>query len=77
MAGARAAPGVICILTGKSVAGSQLPPHLMPEDMGRPNGYRAIRPVAWTISPSFVILPRSRFCSISVAQVSGLQNIRD
>jgi carbon-monoxide dehydrogenase large subunit len=42
---ARAAPGVICVLTGKDVAGSQLPPHFMPEDMGGPKGYRAIRPV--------------------------------
>jgi CO/xanthine dehydrogenase Mo-binding subunit len=42
---ARAAPGVICVLTGKDVAGSQLPPQFMPEDMGGPKGYRAIRPV--------------------------------
>ena len=42
---ARAAPGVICVLTGKDVAESQLPPQFMPEDMGGPKGYRAIRPV--------------------------------
>jgi aerobic carbon-monoxide dehydrogenase large subunit len=41
----RAAPGVICVLTGKDVAESQLPPQFMPEDMGGPKGYRAIRPV--------------------------------
>jgi carbon-monoxide dehydrogenase large subunit len=42
---ASAAPGVICVLTGKDAAGSQLPPQFMPEDMGGPRGYRAIRPV--------------------------------
>src|SRR4051812_33967065 len=43
---AAAAPGVLCVLTGEDAAkdhiGGFAP--LMPEDMGGPKGYRAIRP---------------------------------
>jgi carbon-monoxide dehydrogenase large subunit len=45
---ARAAPGVRCVLTGADVAQTGLghfPPLFMPEDMGGPKGYRAMRPV--------------------------------
>ncbi len=45
---ARAAEGVICVLTGADVAADRLgglPPKFMPEDMGGPKGYRTHRPI--------------------------------
>src|SRR5712671_689750 len=43
---ARAAPGVLCVLTGADVAKlGTFPPLFMPEDMGGPKGHRAMRPV--------------------------------
>ena len=45
---ARAAPGVICVLTGVDVKEEGLgglPPNFMPEDMGGPKGLRTRRPI--------------------------------
>jgi carbon-monoxide dehydrogenase large subunit len=44
---ALAAPGVLCVLTGDDIAADHIGGFspLMPEDMGGPKGYRAIRPV--------------------------------
>ena len=45
---ARAAPGVLCVLTGEDAAKAGLgsfPPLFMPEDMGGPPGFRTARPV--------------------------------
>src|SRR5579883_3421545 len=45
---AERAPGVVCVLTGKDIAAAGmggLPPAFMPEDVGGPKGYRAIRPI--------------------------------
>ena len=45
---ARAAEGVLCVLTGADAVADQLggiPPNAMPEDMGGPKGYRTRRPV--------------------------------
>jgi carbon-monoxide dehydrogenase large subunit len=45
---ALAAPGVICVLTAADLAAQSIgniPPHFMPEDMGGPKGYRAMRRV--------------------------------
>jgi aerobic carbon-monoxide dehydrogenase large subunit len=47
-AAAEKAPGVVCVLTGKDLAGANigaLPPNFMPEDVGGPKGHRAVRPV--------------------------------
>jgi carbon-monoxide dehydrogenase large subunit len=44
---AKAAPGVLCVLTGQDVLADRLgglPPLFMPEDMGGPKGYRTYRP---------------------------------
>src|SRR2546427_4425225 len=48
VARARAAEGVLCVLTGADAVADQLggiPPNAMPEDMGGPKGYRTRRPV--------------------------------
>ncbi len=45
---ARAAPGVLCVLTGADLAADgigALPPALMPEDLGLGKGYRTLRPL--------------------------------
>ncbi len=45
---AQAAPGVLCVLTGKDAATDKigaLPPHFMPEAWGGPKGYATVRPV--------------------------------
>jgi carbon-monoxide dehydrogenase large subunit len=45
---ARAAPGVLCVLTGADVVAEGLggvPPLFMPEDVGGPKGYRTYRPI--------------------------------
>ena len=45
---ARAAPGVLCVLTGADAREDRLgefPPLNMPEDSGGPKGFRALRPV--------------------------------
>ena len=45
---ARAAAGVVCILTGADAVADKVggfSPHFMPEDMGGPKGYRTLRPV--------------------------------
>jgi carbon-monoxide dehydrogenase large subunit len=45
---ARAAEGVLCVLTGADAAAENLgglPPKFMPEDMGGPKGYRTSRPL--------------------------------
>src|SRR3954454_23466146 len=45
---ALAAPGVICVLTVADLAAGNIgniPPNFMPEDMGGPKGYRAMRRV--------------------------------
>ncbi len=45
---AAAAPGVLCVLTGKDAIADKvggLPPQFMPEDMGGPKGYRTTRPL--------------------------------
>ncbi len=47
-AAARAAPGVVCVLTGADVIADGLgaiPPNFMPEDVGGPKGYRTLRPI--------------------------------
>ena len=48
---ARAAPGVICVLTGADLEAAgigHIPPNFMPEDQGGPKGYRAMRRVLVT-----------------------------
>src|SRR5262245_58987234 len=50
-AAARAAPGVLCVLTGEDVKADSLgglPPNFMPEDMGGPKGLRTRRPILVT-----------------------------
>src|SRR5689334_2520567 len=45
---AEAAPGVVCVLTGKDTGTDKsgpLPPHFMPEAWGGPKGYATLRPV--------------------------------
>lgn len=45
---AEAAPGVVCVLTGKDAVADKigaLPPHFMPEAWGGPKGYATLRPV--------------------------------
>jgi carbon-monoxide dehydrogenase large subunit len=45
---AKAAPGVLCVLTGTDVQAEKLgglPPLFMPEDVGGPKGYRTFRPI--------------------------------
>jgi aerobic carbon-monoxide dehydrogenase large subunit len=45
---AKAAPGVLCVLTGADVAAEHLgamTAHLMPEDVGAPKGYRTFQPL--------------------------------
>src|SRR5262249_45988916 len=45
---AKAAPGVLCVLTGADAAADKLgsfTAHLMPEDFGAPKGYRTFQPV--------------------------------
>ncbi len=47
-AAARAAPGVVCVLTGDDVKADRLgglPPNFMPEDVGGPKGLRTRRPI--------------------------------
>jgi carbon-monoxide dehydrogenase large subunit len=47
-AAAKAAPGVLCVLTGADVAADGLggiPPKFMPEDIGGPKGLRTLRPI--------------------------------
>src|SRR6266481_1234102 len=46
---AKAAPGVLCVLTGADAAAEQLgsfTAHLMPEDFGAPKGHRTFQQVA-------------------------------
>jgi carbon-monoxide dehydrogenase large subunit len=48
---AEAAPGVVCVLTGKDAEADgigALPPHFMPEAWGGPKGYATLRPVLLT-----------------------------
>jgi carbon-monoxide dehydrogenase large subunit len=48
---AEAAPGVVCVLTGKDAGSDKigsLPPHFMPEAWGGPKGYATLRPVLLT-----------------------------
>src|SRR5204863_7906309 len=45
---AKAAPGVLCVLTGADAAAEHLgalTAHLMPEDFGAPNGHRTFQPL--------------------------------
>ena len=45
---AKAAPGVLCVLTGADAAAEKLgsfTAHLMPEDFGAPKGHRTFQPV--------------------------------
>ena len=45
---ARAAPGVLCVLTGADAKADnigQIPPHFMPEAWGGPKGFATLRPV--------------------------------
>jgi carbon-monoxide dehydrogenase large subunit len=45
---ARAAPGVVCVLTGADVIAEgigSMPPKFMPEDAGGPKGHRTLRPI--------------------------------
>src|SRR5207247_7778026 len=45
---AKAAPGVLCVLTGADAAAEKLgsfTAHLMPEDVGAPKGHRTFQPV--------------------------------
>ena len=45
---AKAAPGVLCVLTGADAAAEKLgsfTAHLMPEDFGAPKGYRTFQPL--------------------------------
>src|SRR5712672_3375115 len=48
VAKAKAAPGVLCVLTGADAAADKLgsfTAHLMPEDVGAPKGHRTFQPV--------------------------------
>ena len=48
VAKAKAAPGVLCVLTGADAAADKLgsfTAHLMPEDFGAPKGYRTFQPL--------------------------------
>lgn len=48
VAAARAAPGVLCVLTGadaKADGIGQIPPHFMPEAWGGPKGFATLRPI--------------------------------
>ena len=48
VAAAKAAPGVVCVLTGADAAADQvggIPPHFMPEAWGGPKGFATLRPV--------------------------------
>jgi carbon-monoxide dehydrogenase large subunit len=57
VARARAAPGVVCVLTGADVAADQLGSFtavLMPEDFGAPKGYRTFQPLLCSEEVRFV-----------------------
>src|SRR5262244_4196158 len=48
VAKAKAAPGVLCVLTGADAAAEHLgsfTAHLMPEDFGAPKGHRTFQPL--------------------------------
>src|SRR5271155_4837110 len=48
VAAARAAPGVVCVLTGADAIADKIggiPPHFMPEAWGGPKGFATKRPV--------------------------------
>ena len=48
VAAAKAAPGVVCVLTGADAEADKvggLPPHFMPEHWGGPKGFATIRPI--------------------------------
>jgi carbon-monoxide dehydrogenase large subunit len=54
---AAAAPGVMCVLTGADAVRDHIgtmPPHMMPEDMGGPKGYRTQRQVLCADKVRFV-----------------------
>src|ERR671937_2188988 len=57
VAKAKAAPGVLCVLTGADAAAEKLgaiTPFLMPEMLGAPKGYRTFWPVLATDKVRFV-----------------------
>jgi len=54
---AKAAPGVLCVLTGADAAAEKLgsfTSHLMPEDLGAPKGHRTFQPLLSTEKVRFV-----------------------
>ena len=54
---AKAAPGVLCVLTGADVAAEKLgalTAHLMPEDFGAPKGHRTFQPLLVSDKVRFV-----------------------
>ena len=55
---AKAAPGVLCVLTGADVAADQarrfMTAHLMPEDLGAPKGHRTFLPLLRSDKVRFV-----------------------
>src|ERR1700719_103686 len=64
VAKAKAAPGVLCVLTGADAAADKLgsfTAHLMPEDVGAPKGHRTFQPV--------LVAERVRFAGDRVAFV--------
>jgi carbon-monoxide dehydrogenase large subunit len=64
VAKAKAAPGVLCVLTGADAAADKLgsfTAHLMPEDVGAPKGHRTFQPV--------LVAERVRFVGDRVAFV--------
>ncbi|HEY4821740.1 MAG TPA: xanthine dehydrogenase family protein molybdopterin-binding subunit, partial [Xanthobacteraceae bacterium] len=64
VAKAKAAPGVLCVLTGADAAADKLgsfTAHLMPEDVGAPKGHRTFQPV--------LVAERARFAGDRVAFV--------
>ncbi len=74
VAKAKAAPGVLCVLTGADAAADKLgsfTAHLMPEDVGAPKGYRTFQPV--------LVADRVRFAGDRVAFVvaESLTQARD
>src|SRR5215475_3496853 len=57
VAKAKAAPGVLCVLTGADAAAEKLgsfTAHLMPEDFGAPKGHRTFQPVLTSEKVRFV-----------------------
>src|SRR6266699_3371809 len=57
VAKAKAAPGVLCVLTGADALAEKLgsfTAHLMPEDFGAPKGHRTFQPVLVTDKVRFV-----------------------